>query len=327
LIDITNLYSTNLSDRKVIASQIHTAASTTGFFYISNHGIPLSITAAAHASTLAFFKQPHEIKECVNARGSDGGLEGWKPAGSQRINEMESVDQRETFSMRYSPHYDPLTKQSDAIVEVSPAPAPEFLWENDGTRGLDGFREDIVRYWTYCLSLARKLLATFALGLGMSEDAFDQKVRTPDAVLALNFYPSLSPKPTEQEPDLVSIGSHTDFQLLTILYQDLTGGLQILNPSTNEWINAPPIPGTLVINIGDLMQRITNDRYVSTVHRARNFSGKERVSMPFFFGFGLGERAEVLDCCVDEERGEPRRYEDVGCGEWVTRRARGMYVR
>lgn len=184
-----------------------------------------------------------------------------------------------------------------------------------------------MRYWSSCLSLARKLLATFALGLGLEEDAFDKKVRFPDAVLALNYYPTLnqSSKSPVSECDQVSIGSHTDFQLLTILFQDQVGGLQILNPS-GEWINAIPIPDTLVINIGDLMQRITNDRYLSTVHRARNFSGKERVSMPFFFGFGLSEKAEVLDCCVDEKEGKPKKYEPVDCDEWVRRRAEGTYI-
>lgn len=327
LIDISGIYSNNLSDHQAVAKKIHEAASTTGFFYIKNHGISPELTDAAYKSALAFFRQPKEVKESVDAKGTDGGLEGWKPPLSQQINSTESIDQRETFSARYSSLYDPLVDQSEPIPEDVKrflSSSFDYLWENNGTKGLDGFQTNILKYWTSCLLLARKLLATVALGLGLPEDTFDEKIKFPDAVLALNYYPSLDLSSIAMDnKEKVSIGSHTDFQLLTILYQDQVGGLQILT-SSGEWIKATPIPGTLVINIGDLLQRITNDRYVSTVHRAQNFSGKERISMPFFFGFGLNEEAEVLDCCVDEER--PKKYGSVRCEEWVRLRAEGMYI-
>lgn len=120
----------------------------------------------------------------------------------------------------------------------------------------------------------------------------------------------------------VSIGSHTDFQLFTILWQDDRGGLQVLNRQ-GQWIRAAPIPGTLVVNIADYLQRITNDRYVSTVHRAQNHSGRERVSLPFFVGFNWNESCAVLDSCVAP--GEEKKYDEISCAEWVKRRARAMY--
>ncbi|KAJ2998095.1 hypothetical protein NUW58_g431 [Xylaria curta] len=137
-------------------------------------------------------------------------------------------------------------------------------------------------------------------------------------------YPPLpgSPTPAQQGEAEFSIGSHTDFQLFTILWQDNNGGLQVLNRQ-GQWIRATPIPGTFVVNIADYMQRITNDRYVSTVHRAQNFSGKERISMPFFFGFNLNESCGVLDSCVAE--GEEKKYSEISCEEWVQRRARAMH--
>ena len=120
----------------------------------------------------------------------------------------------------------------------------------------------------------------------------------------------------------VSIGSHTDFQLFTILWQDDRGGLQVLNRQ-GQWIRAAPIPGTLVVNIADYLQRITNDRYVSTVHRVQNRSGRERVSMPFFVGFNWNESCGVLDSCVAP--GEEKKYNEISCAEWVKRRARAVY--
>lgn len=88
-------------------------------------------------------------------------------------------------------------------------------------------------------------------------------------------------------------------------------------------IRAAPIPGTFVVNIADYLQRITNDLYISTVHRAQNLSGEERISMPFFFGFGLHESCGVLNTCVKD--GEKPKYDEIGCEAWVQRRARAMH--
>ncbi|KAK2032490.1 2OG-Fe(II) oxygenase superfamily protein [Colletotrichum zoysiae] len=120
----------------------------------------------------------------------------------------------------------------------------------------------------------------------------------------------------------VSIGSHTDFQLFTILWQDAVGGLQVLNPE-GQWIRAAPIPGTFVVNIADYLQRISNDLYLSTVHRVQNMSGSERVSMPFFFGFGLHESCGVIDTCV--KHGEIPKYGEISCRQWVQRRQQAAH--
>ncbi|KAF3359854.1 hypothetical protein VdG1_05063 [Verticillium dahliae VDG1] len=107
-----------------------------------------------------------------------------------------------------------------------------------------------------------------------------------------------------------------------MLWQDDVGGLQGLNRE-GQWIRASPVPGTFVVNIADYLQRITNDLYVSTVHRAVNRSGRERISMPFFFGFGLHESCAVIKSCLKD--GEEPRYEDIGCDAWVKKRAQAMH--
>src|SRR5690606_22182919 len=116
-----------------------------------------------------------------------------------------------------------------------------------------------------------KLCRAFALALQLPEHYFDEMVKYPDAAIALNYYPSISSPLTNTIPDdnTVSIGSHTDLQLFTLLWQDNCGGLQVLNRE-GQWINAVPIPGTFVVNIGDYLMRMTNNRFVSTVHRAKN---------------------------------------------------------
>ncbi|ORY58701.1 2OG-Fe(II) oxygenase [Pseudomassariella vexata] len=327
IIDVSGIFSPSLHERTAVAKQIHDAAANNGFFYIKNTGISAEITSAAHTSCLDFFRQPPDLKERANSNQSKC-YNGYKPPKTQRINPFESIDNRESFSWRYDPEYDP------CIGDISSIPpeiaeclhSEDFIWT--ATANLPNFKPSLITYWRACLALARALVRSFALSLDLAEDFFDAKFSHPDASLSLNYYPPI-PKPDSSSvaaADVahtpVSIGSHTDFQLFTILWQDRNGGLQVLNRQ-GQWINASPVEGTFVVNIADYLQRITNDRYVSTVHRAQNWSGRERVSMPFFFGFNLNESCAVLDCCV--EPGEQSRYEEVSCKEWVRRRVKDMH--
>ncbi|KAM0328589.1 hypothetical protein ACHAQA_004997 [Verticillium albo-atrum] len=327
VIDISGAFSDSLATRKTVARQIRSAAMASGFFYISHHGIDPSVTETAKSACLDFFRQDLDAK--MNAWvGKSRYFNGYKPPGSQRINKSESIDVRETFSWTYDPRYDTTgVPDVDAIDPEAKAflRMEDFHWE--GTTSVPHFKPSIISYWRSCLALARVLVHSFALSLDLPEDYFDAKFAYPDAALALNYYPSLpaeqpSPETTTAGPSEVSIGSHTDFQLFTMLWQDDAGGLQVLNRD-GQWIKAAPIPGTFVVNIADYMQRITNDLYVSTVHRAVNRSGRERISMPFFFGFGLHESCAVVGSCVKD--GEQPKYEEIGCDAWVKRRARAMH--
>ncbi|KAB5518072.1 hypothetical protein GE09DRAFT_1179131 [Coniochaeta sp. 2T2.1] len=315
IIDVSPLFSSSVTDRAGVAAQIRSAARNNGFFYICGHGISPDVTQAAYKGCLDFFRQRDELKEPAHNRQSSY-FNGWKPSRTTRVNPFESVDNRQSFGWTYDPNYDPSVPDTKAI----PAHIAQYLrTEKNGfpwkaTDNLPYFQTAVLTYWRACLALARKLVRAFALSLDLPEDFFDAKFACPDASLALNYYP---PLPPSQPTDEVSIGSHSDFQLFTMLWQDHQGGLQVLNRD-GQWLNANPIPGTFVVNIGDYLQRITNDLYVSTVHRAVNTSGKERISMPFFFGFGMHESCGVLDTCVKD--GERKKYEEIGCAEWVARR-------
>ncbi|KAK7941375.1 2OG-Fe oxygenase superfamily protein [Apiospora aurea] len=316
VIDVSGLFSPALPNRQAVARQIRDAATNTGFFYIAQHGIPRATAAAAHAACLDFFRQPAAVKQRASIDRS-ARFNGYKAAATQRINPFESVDVRESFSWAYDPRFDPAVAD---VADIPPEAAAhlcleDFPWE--ATANMPQFKAAIVDYWRSCLGLARALVRAFALALDLDEHFFDSKVTYPDAVLAMNYYPPI-PKPTDadavarsQSEQEVSIGSHTDFQLFTILWQDDNGG------------SAGPEPTGAVVNIADYLQRITNDRYISTVHRAQNWSGRERVSMPFFVGFNWNESCGVLDSCVAE--GEEKHYEEISCSEWVKRRAQAMY--
>lgn len=319
IIDISSVFSTSLASRKTVAEQIRSAAMNTGFFYITNHAVPTSVTDNAYHACLDFFRQDLETKKKADSSKSSY-FNGYKGPKTQRINPNEGVDVRETFSWTYDPRYDPNVSDVESIPEdARKFMRPEdFPWE--ATKHMPQFKESIVAYFQECLRVARGLTQAFALSLGLKEGFFAEKVKYPDAAFAFNYYPPLPPQDDTSGPGQTSIGSHTDFQLFTILWQDTQGGLQVLNRD-GQWLNAPPKPGTFVVNIGDYLQRITNGRYKSTVHRARNLSGRERVSMPFFWGFGLHESCEVLESCREGREGED---EVVGCEEWVQRRVRDM---
>lgn len=340
IIDVSGIFSPSFSARLAVAKQIHDAATNTGFFYIANHGISSAITDEAYLACLDFFRQPLAEKLRASSTGSVY-FNGYKPPRTQRINPFEGLDVRETFSWTYDPRLDldvecggddlagiPEAIRSHLRVEPDGPGGPgdeRFPWS--ATQGVPGFKPAVLAYWRACLALARALVRSFALGLDLDEDFFAAKFSHPDASLALNYYPPINATTTasagdEKDEKQVSIGSHTDFQLFTILWQDQAGGLQVLNRA-GQWVRARPVEGTFVVNIADYLQRITNDRYRSTVHRAVNDSGRERVSMPFFFGFNLDESCGVLESCVGEDG--VRRYEEVGCLDWVRRRVRMMH--
>ncbi|EGO54891.1 hypothetical protein NEUTE1DRAFT_48561 [Neurospora tetrasperma FGSC 2508] len=319
--------SSSLSSRLEVAKQIHQAATTNGFFYITSHGISSSVIQEAQESAFRFFRSPVSEKEKASMHNSLYKY-GWKPPRTQRLNPFESVDHRESFSWRYDPRYDPNVRNieeeiPDEVKAMIKHDPDDYPWSAVPPE----FKAAVIRYFQAVLQLGRILQRAFALSLGLEETAFDEKSRWPDLGMAVNYYPPLSggvsgEKEEEGDKTKVSIGSHTDFQLFTILGQDEVGGLQVLSRS-GQWLNAKPIPGTFVVNFGDYMQRITNDKYVSTVHRVQNYSGKERLSMAFFFGFNLNETCEVLESCVEE--GEEPKYEAVSCWEWTQRRVRMMH--
>lgn len=320
VIDVGPMFSSSLTDRQLVASQIRDAAMNNGFFYITNHGVPSTVTDNAYASCLDFFRQPVELKMKADQKQSKF-LNGYRPLKNQRINPSESIDVRETFSWVYDYRYDPLIKGDlSQIPEKAKANirSEDFQWE--ATSNLPHLKRSLVAYFEHCLTIARALTRSFALSLDLPEDFFDAKIKIPDASYAFNYYPPIPPPKADDTELQVSIGSHTDFQLFTILWQDHVGGLQVLNRK-GQWINAKPLPGTFVVNIADYLQRITNDKYVSTVHRAQNWSGIERISMPFFWGFGLHESCGVMESCIGPEGAK---YEEINCKDWVQKRVKAM---
>jgi isopenicillin N synthase-like dioxygenase len=159
------------------------------------------------------------------------------------------------------------------------------------------------------------MIRLFALSLELPEDYFDSVITHPGADGLYVHYPGAPGLDKDKDADVeidVGIGSHTDIQCVTLLWQDNSGGLQVLSAG-DEWLDARPIEGTLVVNIGDFLQRLSNNRFKSTVHRVYNRQSTSRYSMPFFLGFNPESALKVVPTCVDEEH--PPLYEPISCGQ------------
>uniref|UniRef100_A0A6S8SXT3 Fe2OG dioxygenase domain-containing protein n=2 Tax=Ditylum brightwellii TaxID=49249 RepID=A0A6S8SXT3_9STRA len=218
------------------------------------------------------------------------------------------------------------------------------LWpkENDINDGGDGdkhetflpkiFREKALQYQNELLQLADELLIAFACSLNLTdENYFVKQSRDPMCTLRLLHYPpTLHQQPQKQEgqqrrqQQQLGCGAHTDYGLFTILSQDDIGGLQILNGG-GEWIKATPIPGSFVINVGDMMNRWTNGLYSSTIHRVvTNTSRKDRYSIPFFFNPDVDAVVEPLDSCCSLSSSS-KKYKTETAGEILLSRYKGTF--
>lgn len=275
--------------------------------------MPESVINNAYQASLDFFRQDMATKIKAKAPGSNN-FAGYFPPKTIMINPTEGYDVKEMIITRYDPRFDPEVDDPAAIPDHI---AKGFRYQDmpwDETSSVPQFKEAFIKYYQEGLKLTRALMRVFALSLDLEETYFDSKMRHPNINTNVNYYPAIE-APTGKAPS--AFGSHTDFQVFTVLWQDHVGGLQVLNRE-GQWINIPPIPNSFVVNIADLMQRITNDVYISPVHRAQNWTGTERISMPLATGFGNHEEISVVPTCLGADG--KAKYDIITVDEWVTRR-------
>lgn len=281
------------SDPRSVAETIGRACEEVGFFYVKNHGIPQALVQRMYDATEAFFNLPAEAKEQLHVAKSGETLRGYIPPFGENADPEKTRDLKEVFD--FGVHEE----------EVSPFFGPNLMPEE-----LPGFRQTCEEYHDAMIALARKLVSAFAISLGLPADHFEQLQQHPITIQRLLHYPSQG---EESDPDVVGIGAHTDYGFLTILSQDSVGGLQVQNKA-GEWISAPPVEGTFIINIGDLVRAMTNGRYSSTVHRVINKSGTARYSIPFFIDLDFDAVVETLPTCQGAEN--PYIEAPFTCGEY-----------
>lgn len=302
VIDIANLV--NGSDQETVARQIGKVCEEVGFFYVKNHGVPQDLIDRTYKATKEFFELPQEVKDRLHIANSGPTLRGYVPPYGENADPKNTRDLKEVFD--YGVDED----------DVSPFFGPNLM---PSESELAGFKETCEEYHEAMMALARKLISAFAISLDLPADYFETMQRHPITIQRLLHYPPQQGEITEAE---IGIGAHTDYGFLTILSQDAVGGLQVRN-SEGDWISAPPIEGTFVINIGDLVQTMTNGRYSSTLHRVINTSGVARYSIPFFIDLDYQAVVETVPTCVDA--GEPAQSAPFTCGEYKYSRFVAVY--
>jgi len=252
-----------------VAAQILDAVTNKGFFYVSNHGIPLDIIDTASRGMREYFAKPAEVK---NESPANTNQRGWLAPGMATLKGAKTHDLKEIFFWGPESWTDELNQKRDKFPLIA-----DNVWPDEQSPEL---KKTLLPYYDHACAVGHKILAAIALALGLDDDFFAKRYDTPLARGQLVYYPVSTAK--DESEQRYGSAPHTDYGVLTLLLQDMNGGLEVLTKD-NEWVTAVPIPGTLVCNVGDLLHRWSNDRFSSNIHRVINKSGNERHSIAIFF--------------------------------------------
>ncbi|KAF9231845.1 2OG-Fe(II) oxygenase [Melanogaster broomeanus] len=302
---------------EALAHEIRDACMKVGFFYIQNHGIPQKSFDDVLTAMQTYFGLPMENKMKLH-HTTVANFKGYSPPLDGNIDPAnnDKGDFHEAFEIGWE-ELD--AKAIDEKKANDGAMAGGNIWPSDDC---PGFRDACLEYYHAAVSVGKTLFPLFALALELPETYFTDMTKGSGTVMRTLHFPLQDGRP-DIDDETPGIGAHTDFECFTILWQQPdVQVLQVMN-SEKRWINAPPIKDTLVVNIGDQLAMWTNDVFKSTVHRAVNKSGKERYSIPMFFGTDYHVNIEPMPSCVSADR--PAKYTPITAGDYVNQRHIEMY--
>lgn len=249
--------------RDHVAAQIDWAASEFGFFYVVGHRIDLTAIERLLALSRTFFLQDPDIKAQLHMSRGGRAWRGYFPVGGELTSGRPDLKEGLYFGEELA--------AADARVRAGLPLHGANLFPD-----LPGFRDAVLDYMTELTGLGHHLMSALGRGLHLGDSYFfDHFTGSPTRLFRIFNYPP------GDSGTAAGVGEHTDYGLLTLLYQDEVGGLQVKHNDT--WIDVPYVPDSFVVNIGDMLERLTSGRYVSALHRVFNNSGRARISMPFFF--------------------------------------------
>ncbi|MEQ8516434.1 MAG: 2OG-Fe(II) oxygenase family protein, partial [Chromatocurvus sp.] len=297
---------------RALGARLGEACEALGFLVITGHGVSPSIIADLQAASRCFFNLPEEEKRRWMPP-SPYLFRGFFPIQSSALAGSLDVetppDLCEVFAVnRFD---DRAAAAAAGCREDREAFFAPNIWPE-----VEGFRAAWTAYYAAMESLSRELMALMAIALGLEEEWFDDKIGQHISNLVVNHYPAQEQAPVAGQ---LRRGAHTDYGSLTVLYQDDSpGGLQVVL-GDGSWADVPHIPGSFVVNLGDLMAAWTNDRWVSTMHRVINpppeGRNRSRLSVAFFHQPDFDAEIRCIPTCTSPDN--PVRYPPVSSGEWV----------
>ena len=261
-------------DATDVAQEIGAACRSLGFFYVTGHAISADTLSAIDVASRKFFVLPEAEKMKIAMARGGRAWRGYFPVGGELTSGKPDLKQGLYFGEELG--------ADDARVRAGLALHGANLFPD----AVPEIRPAVLRFMDEATRSAHAIMEGVALSLGLDAQYF-RRTYTADPTLLFRVF-----EYPEGDSEGWGVGEHTDYGLLTLLAQDENGGLQVKTP--NGWIEAPPIEGALVCNIGDMLDRLTGGVYRSTPHRVRNVSGKSRLSFPFFFDPGWNAKIVPL---------------------------------
>ena len=285
---------------RALSESVAQAMSGTGFMRVRNLGIERQQVEKMFGMAEWFFSQDFSEKQHSSYSAADENF-GFQKVGIEHLNPNQPADIKETFTMRDLASHDP----------------EDPRWPNRE------FRETATHYYDACLEGAHRIQRVCAHALAVDQEFFVDCHRGENVSLRLLHYPS-----TENysiKPGQLGAGAHTDYGMLTLLFENGVGGLQVQD-SGLQWHDVIPEPGTIVINTGDLLERWTNGKFRSTLHRVKPMvGGKGRLSIAMFVDPDSSTKVAAIDSCVNA--GQSASYHEVIAGEYIQNRIEASHRR
>ncbi|XP_070532482.1 uncharacterized protein [Ptychodera flava] len=289
---------TNLID------SVRNSLSSDGFLYLSNHGISKEEVDKAFSQALKFFKLTKDVKAKYAKDDETSSNYGYCESGRETLNPHRPADFKESFL-------------------YIPKPLVKKMPEDE----LPDFEETLLSLYQKCAQLGNRMLEVLARGLNLKDPYHFVKANKEiggsenETMMRYIHYPAIEDD-TELVEGQIRCGEHTDFGLITLLFQDDKGGLEV-QTKDGEFIPVPPIEGTIVVNIGDLMQRWTTDKLVSNVHRVvmpkdEDARRSSRLSISFFY---YPDRDYVVNCIDGSDK-----YQPITMGEFLKQKLEEAYL-
>src|SRR5262245_596935 len=275
IIDIGGL-SGSVADRQAVAARLGEACRESGFFYAVGHGVDEGLQRRLQALSRQFFAQDVDAKMRIRMALGGRAWRGYFRVGDELTS--GKPDQKEGLYFGAE-----LPADHPLVQAVTPLHGPNLFPAYP-----PGFRVAVLDYMAAMTQLGHRLMAGIALSLGLEDSYFVERFTGEPFILFRIFN-----YPPPRDAALWGVGEHTDYGLLTMLLQDDAGGLEVR--SRSRWVPAPPVDGSFVCNIGDMLDRMTRGLYRSTPHRVRNPVPRDRLSFPFFFDPNFFARVQPID--------------------------------